>query len=60
MHTRLRVCVVCVSRLCGVCLCRVCVCVRARSIRKAAALLWAESHYKQFQMWRLAQGPKGL
>ena len=27
VHTRLRVCVVCVSRLCGVCLCRVCVCV---------------------------------
>ena len=47
------------SVCCAVCVC-VCARARARSIRKAAALLWAESHYKQFQMWCLAQGSKGL
>lgn len=41
-----------------VCVCVLC--VRVSSIRKAAAALWAESHYKQFQMWRLARGPEGL
>lgn len=41
METRLCVCVL------GV------LCVRVGSVRKAAAALWVEPHYKQFQMWRL-------